>query len=224
MKTYPIYLNNLAGRLCVVFGSNHESERKVNELLECDASVTVIHPELTEPMRVQFEAGAFAWRARYYQKGDLRGAFLAIASEPKPAINQLIWEEAEEERVLFNAMDDVPHCTFVAGSVVQQGPLKLTISTSGCAPALSVRLRQRFEKEFGPEYAEFLHLMNALRPLMKFRFASFEARRQIWYKMVDGPILEHIKAGNHDAVDALLKSYLGDDVLEQFEDPRVALQ
>ncbi|MFK7843781.1 MAG: bifunctional precorrin-2 dehydrogenase/sirohydrochlorin ferrochelatase, partial [Rhodothermales bacterium] len=205
MKPFPIFLNDLAGRPCVVFGSDHEAERKVKSLLEHDASVTVIHPELTDVLQQHFKAGDIAWRARSYKRGDLKNVFLAIASEPNEELNHTIWEEAEAENVLFNAMDDVPHCNFVSGSVIRRGPLVISISTSGCAPVLAVRLRQRFEKEFGPEYEDFLHLMKSLRPVMSEVFTSFTERREKWYELVDGPLFEMVKAGDREHVDALLQ-------------------
>ncbi len=205
MNVYPIFLNDLAGRLSIVFGSGHEAERKIKGLLACDASVTVIHPTLSDALKVHFEAGDIAWRARSYRPGDLKNAFLAIATEANSEVNAAIGEEAELEKVLFNAMDDVPHCTFVAGSVVKRGPLVISISTSGCAPALSVRLRQQFEKDFGPEYGEFLSLMKSLRPAMVERHNSFDERRRRWYKLVDGPLLSKIREGDQAAVQAIVE-------------------
>ena len=107
-------------------------------------------------------------------------------------------------------MDDVPHCNFVSGSVIKQGPLVIAISTSGCAPVLSVRLRERFEKEFGPEYADFLHLMKALRPYMAERFADFEKRRETWYALVDGPLFELVKQKKDVEIEDLLRQFLGE--------------
>lgn len=209
MNPFPIFLNDLAGRPCVVFGSGHEAERKVDTLLEYDASVTVINPELSPPLQQHFEAGDIAWRARCYRRGDLKNVYLAIASEPNPEVNRLIWEEAEFEKVLFNAMDDVQHCTFVSGSVIKRGPLVITISTSGCAPALAVRLRQRFEKEFGPEYGEYLELMKSLRPAMAERFTTFDERRDKWYELVDGPLFDMVRDGRKAEVEAYLRNFLG---------------
>ncbi len=210
MNPFPIFLNDLASRPCLVFGADHEAERKVKTLLAYNASVTVIHPELTDVLQALFDAGEIAWRARSYQAGDLKHAYLAIASEPNPELNHAIWLEAEAENVLFNAMDDVPHCNFVSGSVIKQGPLVIAISTSGCAPVLSVRLRERFEKEFGPEYADFLHLMKALRPYMAQTYADFEKRRATWYELVDGPLFELVKQKKDPEIEKLLRKYLGE--------------
>lgn len=195
MKVYPIFLNNLDGRRCVVIGGNHEAERKVNGLLACDAAVVVIAPYVTPPLAALAAAGALTWLRRGYRRGDLQGAFLAIVAETNPEATAPIWAEAEAEKVLLNAMDDIPHCTFVAGSVVQQGPLTLSISTSGAAPALSVRLRQRFEAEFGPAYGTFLEWMRDLRPVIAARFPDFEERRRRWYALVDADVLDLLKQG-----------------------------
>lgn len=209
MKVYPIFLNNLKGRECVLFGGNHEAERKVAGLLECEAAVTVFSETVTDPLRDWAEEGLITWIPRWYQPGDLSGAFLAIVAITDHEATRPIWAEAEREQVLFNAMDDVPHCNFVAGSVVEQGPLTLSISTSGCAPALSVRLRQEFEQRFGPEYGHFLNVMKTLRPLMPVHFSEFDQRRSKWYEIVDSEMLHLMREEKEKEACELLKDILG---------------
>lgn len=206
MNVYPIFLNSLQGRRCVVFGGGHEGERKILELLAHEADVVLISPEASDALEALAAADRLTWHPRAYRPGDLAGAFLTIVSETNPEATAPIWEEAQAENVLINAMDDVPHCTFVAGSVVRRGPLVLAISTSGCAPALSVRLRQRFEQEFGPAYARFLHWMRALRPPMAAHVPDFDTRRARWYALVDSDILDLLAEGRvEDAYQRLVE-------------------
>lgn len=195
MKPYPIFLIGLENRHCLVVGGGHEAEGKVKGLLECDANVTVIHPTLTERLAAWADEGRFTWLQRPYQEGDLAGAFLIIAERADPATNARIWAEAEAAGALVNVMDDVDHCNFVAGSVVRQGHLAVAISTSGAAPALSVRLRQRLEAELGPEYATFLAWLAALRAPMSQTYEAFSERRRRWYDIVDSDILDLIRDG-----------------------------
>jgi len=195
MKPYPIFLTGLHNRHCIVIGGAHEAEGKVRSLLAVDATVTVISPELNETLTEWAEEGCFTWLKRPFQPGDLRGAFLVIAERSDPESNALIWEEGDAEGVLVNVMDDIDHCNFVAGSVVRQGPLTLSISTSGAAPALAVRLRERFEAEFGREYAIFLEWMQALRPHMSATYPSFQERKRRYYELVDSDVLSLIKNG-----------------------------
>ena len=212
MTPYPIFLNNLHGRRCVVIGGDHEAERKAAGLLECGADVVVISPDATPGLRAWAEGGRLAWHARDYQPGDLLGAFLAIVSETNPTRTAPIWAEAEAEKVLLNAMDDVPHCSFVAGSVIRRGPLVVSISTSGCAPALAVRLRERLEETFTPVYGDFLALARALRPAMASAFPDFETRRERWYALVDSSLFELFATGDLDAACACIADVAGPGV------------
>lgn len=198
MKPYPIFLVGLENRHCVVIGGGHEGEGKVNSLLECDATLTVISPELTPHLQELADEGAFTWLKRPYQTGDLRGAFLVIAERADAETNGRIWDEAQAEGALVNVMDDVDHCSFVAGSVVRQGALTISISTSGAAPTLAVRLREKMQKEFGPEYAIFLEWMQALRPAMAERYPRFSERRKRWYRLIDSDLLALVRDGRYE--------------------------
>src|SRR5262249_11843246 len=151
MKGYPIFLIGLAEKRCVVIGGGSEAERKVTGLLECDAAVTVISADLTAQLRLWAEGGTITWIPRSYQRGDLQGAHLVIVTDSPPTLRATIRDEAETERALLNVVDDASHSDFTTGAVVRQGALTVAISTSGCAPALAVRLRQQLERTFGPE-------------------------------------------------------------------------
>lgn len=209
MKPYPIFLVGLENKHCVVIGGGHEAEFKVNGLLQVDAAVTVIFPTLTAGLAELARAGRFMWINRHYAPGDLKGAFLVIAEPQDPATHREIWAEGQRENCLTNVMDDNDHCNFVAGSVVRQGPLTLSISTSGAAPAYAVRLRQRFEKEFGPEHQIFLEWLQALRPGMKATHSSFSNRKKRWYDIVDSDILELIRGEQFEEARARLTAISG---------------
>lgn len=213
MNVYPVFLNNLKGRKCVVFGGGHagEAERKVESLLDCDADVTVVSRNFPNDLAAHERV---EWVQRDYVPGDLEGAFLAIVSETNPTKTAPIWDEAERKGVLINAMDDVPHCTFVAGSVVRRGKLTFSISTSGAAPALSVRLRQRFEEDFGPEYETFLEWMAALRDPMAAHYPDFGERKRIWYEIVDSDVLHRLRGGDDDGALTLLAAIAGEEIVE----------
>jgi len=209
MKPYPIFLIGLANRHCIVIGGGPEGEYKVQGLLECEAKVTVISRQLTLQLQTWAEEKRFAWLERDYQPGDLQGAFLVIAARSDPETNARLWAEAEAEGALVNVMDDVPHCNFVAGAVVRQGPLTISISTSGCAPALSVRLRQRLQAEFGPEYGTFLEWLRDLRGPMAAHYPNFAERRARWYQLVDANILDLLRAGRPDLARRRLAELVG---------------
>jgi len=208
VKGYPLFLIGLDRRRCVVVGGGGEAQRKVEGLLECDAAVTVIASRVTDRIRRLAFERRVTWLSRDYRAGDLKGACLVIAAEQEPATRSCIWEEACAEQALVNVTDDVEHCNFIAGSVVRRGPLTIAVSTNGCAPALAVRLRERLERELGPEYGELLELLSSLREGLARGHASFESRRELWYRLVDSDILDHLRAGRRDLAEERIEQIL----------------
>ena len=215
MKPYPIFLVGLQDRNCIVIGGGHEAECKVKGLLDAAATVTVIAPELTDLLQAWANDGRFVWLDRNYEPGDLRGAFLVISERGSPERNQAVYEEAEAEKAIVNVMDDVQHCNFVAGSVVRQGPLTLSISTSGAAPALAVRLREEFEQQFDPAYKLFLEWMQALRVPMAQTHTEFSERRRRWYQIVDSDVLDLIREGRYRQAQQMIAEMTGLDPLPE---------
>ncbi len=215
MKVYPIFLNRLSEKKVVLIGGNHEAGRKAGELLECDANVTIISPSLTGGLTRLVDENALTWINRSYQKGDLDGAFLVIVAEYRDDENHRIYEEAEQRGILVNVMDDIPHCNFTFGSLIKRGPLTISVSTSGAAPALAVRLRERFEKDFGEEYEQFLRFSRSLRKPMARAYPSFQERKQLWYKLVDSDILALIRSNEHELAYEKAAEIVGPEVVRE---------
>jgi siroheme synthase-like protein len=205
---YPVFLD-VRGRVCVVIGGGTIATGKVEGLLEAGAAVTVIAPDLTPALAALAQAGRVCHLARAYQPGDLAAAFLAVGATDDRDANAAAWAEANERNVLFNAVDDVAHCTFIAPSIVRQGDLTVAISTAGKAPALAVRLKERLASELGPEYARFLELAGELRERMAEAEPDFEARKALWYRLVDSDVLARLRAGDEAGVRALIAEVTG---------------
>lgn len=215
MKMFPIYLRRLDERKTVLIGGDHEAEEKIEQLLERDANLTVISPHLTEKMQRWVRENRFKWIPRNYKQGDLEDAFMAIVAEYKGDINKKVYQEAKERDILVNVMDDLPHANFAFGSIVKRGPLTISISTSGAAPALSVRLRQRFEEEFGPEYGQFLEFMQKLRRPMAKHYDTFSARKEVWYELIDSEVLTLFRNGKVKEAYQKTAEIVGDNVVSE---------
>lgn len=219
MKMFPIYLRRLNERKTVLIGGNNEAEEKVKQLLERNAKITVVSPHLTKKMKHWAEENCFEWISRTYQQGDLEGAFMAIVAEFGGDNNEKIYQEAKERDILVNVMDDTPHANFAFGSIVKRGPLTISISTSGAAPALSVRLRQQFEKEFGPEYGYFLEFLRKLRKPMAKHHPQFESRKKLWYELVDSNVLNLFRKGKTEEAYNRTADIVGTEVVADALDP-----
>ena len=204
---YPVSLN-LRGRSCAVIGGGAIAEQKVAGLLDAGACVTVIAPHLTARLETLQAEGAVRVIRRSYRRGDLRETFLAIAADEDRTTNARIWSEAEEEHILLNAVDDIPHCHFIAPAIFRQRDLTVAVSTAGKSPALGVRLRDRIGKTIGPEYAALLEMLGDLRPELAAREPDPARRMQLWYRLVDSDAIESLRRGDPGGARRRIKALL----------------
>ncbi len=200
MKTYPVNLV-LENRLVVLIGAGREIARKIPELLETGARVRVIAPQAYPTIQRYAAEGRLEWLERPYRPGDLAGAFVVIAAAGDQSMHEAVWAEGQANGQLVNVMDVIPQCNFHAVSVVRQGQLTIAIGTGGAAPALASTLRKRFEKGFGPEYAEFLEYAQALRPLVAERIPHAR-RADFWYALLNSNAITLLRQGQRALFEA----------------------
>ena len=207
---YPVYIQ-LRDQPCVVIGGGKIAEGKVEGLLAVKAKVTVIAPNLTPHLHDLAEEKQITYLARTYRRGDLTGAFMVICATDQAEMNHQVWQEASANQQLVNVVDDTPRCNFIAPSILRKGDLTIAISTSGKAPALAVRLRERLQHEIGSEYERFLELAGELRKPLAQHIPDFEARKALWYELVDSEILDALARGDESSARDIISQVVGFD-------------
>ena len=138
---YPVFID-VKGRNCIIIGGGNIGEEKVHKLLDCEAKITVISPEVNADVQELVDNDRLFWHQREYRQGDLEGAFIAIASTDNNDVNRQIAKEAEERNVLLNVVDVTHLCTFIAPAVARRGDVTIAASTGGTSPALARKFRE----------------------------------------------------------------------------------
>jgi precorrin-2 dehydrogenase / sirohydrochlorin ferrochelatase len=188
----PLYPVNLVvdGRRCLVVGGGPVAARKALGLVECGAEVHVVGREVGPEVRA---IAAATVEERPYDERDLDGCWLVVTATDDPALNRRIHDEAVARRIWVNSADDPANCTFILPAVVRQGPLVVTVSTSGQSPALSSWLRGRLEGELGPEYEALLGILSGVRE--EIRAAGRPTEGLDWQSALDSGMLELVREG-----------------------------
>jgi precorrin-2 dehydrogenase/sirohydrochlorin ferrochelatase len=152
---YPVNLR-IAGHRCLVVGGGRVALAKVQGLLECDAVVTVVAPEVDAELATLAEVDRITCERRVYRAGEVEGYRLVITATDDPDVNRAVFLDGEAVGVWVNSADDPDNCAFTLPAKVRQGPLLVTFATGGHSPALATWLRRRSTEEFGPEYVTLI--------------------------------------------------------------------
>ncbi len=209
MRYYPVNLD-IRNRKCLVVGGGDVGTRKVITLLECGASVTVVSINASEKLLKLAESGNIELKRRPYTGTDLDGMFLVICATDNERLNLQVSIDAENLNMLCNIADRPDACNFILPALVKRGDLVIAVSTSGKSPAFAKKLRKDLEKQYGPEYADFLKLMGAIRKKLLSTSHEPEEHKHLFEKLIGRDIVQLIKENDADKIDSILAEVLGE--------------
>jgi precorrin-2 dehydrogenase/sirohydrochlorin ferrochelatase len=172
---------DLRGRDCLVVGGGSVATEKVHGLLDCDARVTVVAPQIDDtlrrlPVRVV---------RRPFTGSDVVGRFLVVAATNDRSVNREVSRVAADRSTLCNVADDPELCSFILPAIVRRDPIVVGVSTGGASPALAQRIRADVAALIGPEHAALARRLAALRPWAKQELPTYEARRDYFQELVE---------------------------------------
>jgi siroheme synthase-like protein len=204
---YPIYLN-LKGKRVVVVGGGEVAERKVESLLGTEASIAVISPKVT--VRLESLAGEKRIQLcrRAYAPGDCAGTALVLSATDDPELSRAVFQEAAAAGALVNTADQPALCDFIMPAVVRRGSIAVAISTGGASPGLAARLRRKISRIIGPEYALMAEFLADVRPEIRRRVQTEEARKELHYRILDSDIMNRLKHNDAEGARRLLQEII----------------
>lgn len=136
----------LVGRRVVVVGGGAMAASRARQLAEVGALVTVVAPDV----RREIEPLAAEIHRRPFRPSDLDGAWYGVAAATT-AVNREVASAAEERRMLLNAVDEPALASAYAAATIRRGPVTVSISSGGLAPALTGLVREGLEALLPPE-------------------------------------------------------------------------
>lgn len=181
-ELFPVFLK-LAQQRCLIVGAGKTIEDKVPTLLACGALVTVVAPTATPKIQRLAQAQKIVWLQRRFEGQDLDEVLLCVVATSSKATNQSIFEQAQQRGILCNVARDGALCNFYYPAVVKRGPLQIAISTAGHSGALAKRLREELEREFGPEWENWLRWLGEARSSLYDDPLSPRQRRTMLHKL-----------------------------------------
>jgi siroheme synthase-like protein len=183
-KRYYMACLDLTRRSCLVVGGGSVGLEKARGLLDCDARVTVVAPEICDELRgLEVEV-----LERPYHSSDLDGRLLVVAATSSAHLNREISRDARARSLLCNVADVPELCSFILPAVLRRDPIAVAVSTGGASPALAQRIRDDIAGIVGPEHAELARRLRELRPWVRSEYPTYEERKRFFAELVAGEL------------------------------------
>ena len=214
MQALPIFMK-ISQRPCIVIGGGEVAARKVQMLLKANAAVTVVSPDLHHELQDMLDAQKIMHLPFKFEQSQIQGATLVVAATDDEAVNMAVSEAAKEQNIPVNVVDAPALCTFTMGSIIERDPIVIAISSEGNAPVLSRHIRAKIEAMLPATYGRIAAIAGEFREQVKQKFASTQQRRIFWERILNGPMVERVLAGQEDAARRLLTSEISNTQANQ---------
>ncbi len=187
MTLFPLFAD-IKNRRVVVVGGGSVAERKINSLLAAGAQIIVGALTFTEDLLRLKGQGAIETITGRFEPAWLDGAWLIVAATNDTATNQHIARYAQQRQIFINVVDDTQLSSFHVPSIVDRSPLIVAISSSGTAPMLARRVRERLEAFLEHSLGPLAVLAEKYRPAIRRMRPNLRSRRELYDTLLDGPV------------------------------------
>jgi siroheme synthase-like protein len=198
-KAFPIGMVTSCSTLLII-GSGEEAPFRLRDARKYDwLHIVLISPELTDAVRAEADQDErLTWHAREATEDDVARAHVVVEDTDDDAKAAEIAAWCRRHGKPLNAVDKNGFCDLYYMSLIYRGPLVLSISSGGDAPALSVALRKHLEANISEGWGYAADRMAALRRSLP----SGQARKTLLKSMVrDSDFLEAVIANNREEID-----------------------
>ena len=179
MSLYPAFLK-LRGRPVLLVGGGKVAATKLRGLLDVEAVVTVVAPEIAAELHRPF----VRLLRRRFEPEDLDECWFVVSAAP-PEVNCEVAAAARSRRIFVNAVDDTDAASAYLGGVVRRGEAMVAISTGGRAPALAGLLREALEWLLPESLGDWVTFAERLRERWRADGVSIEQRRPLLLRALE---------------------------------------
>ncbi|MCA1058703.1 hypothetical protein LCL96_07135 [Rossellomorea aquimaris] len=161
-----------------IVGGGKVAYRKLSVFFEQGAKITVISPEVVDPIKELHEEKKIVWIKRKVLADDLKNGFIVIAATNQRSVNEQVKTHSEENQLVC-VVDDGDCGNIQMVSYKQKGRLTIAVSTGGSSPFLAKKLTNQLFQPFDDSYIEKLDLISTKRNEIKASGLSDEEKRKL---------------------------------------------
>ena len=215
MKPYLVALN-LQHKSVLVIGGGEVATRKIRGLIEAEAQVTVISPQVCEAIRLFANEGQLCWLDGIYRSEVLDSVkpILVIAATNDPNVNADILRDAQARHILANNVSSSENSDFNNVATIDREPIQIGISSGGASPALVKLLKQEIGQIIDDAYTLLVQWLDGIRHQFEQIIPAQADRQALYQEIVTSDVLALLRTGDviqaRTRFDAIVLSHLAE--------------
>lgn len=211
MKWQPLFAN-LTRRRCLIVGGGQVALNKARLLAGMAAIPDVIAPQLEPELEgLVVAAGGQIFKQVYATADvDLTVYALVVAATSDRAVNATVADDATQQRVWVNVVDQPTLCDVIFPSIIDRSPFTLALSSAGKAPVLLRQWREKLEAMLPSRLGELVTFASERRDRVKLALSNQKVRRRFWEAFFDGPAASALLVGQEKQARQLFEDALAE--------------
>jgi uroporphyrin-III C-methyltransferase / precorrin-2 dehydrogenase / sirohydrochlorin ferrochelatase len=187
----------------LVVGGGKIAKRKVEDLLDAAARVSIISPEIHPDLEKIIAENGITFFRREVLSGDVLSSEdepynLVIVSTDDNKINVMVSEECRSAGIPVNVVDIPELCTVYFAAIVKRNPILVAISTGGAAPFLARELKKSAGEWLDSGWADRAKWAELIRAFAMKNIDTFEERNIIYDRFMT---ISDVELSNWDLKD-----------------------
>ena len=190
---------SLQDRPCLVVGGGQVALRRIEKLIEEEAQLLVVSPDVLPDIARYHTEGKLQWIEGTYQSEYMVGQQFVIIATDNPIVNTQVMNDATAVGAFINRADVKEDSNWVFGSSTQIGNLDISMFTNQVSPRVSRLLRQDIERRY-TILAEWLPQIRLWRQELQRLLSTPKEREQFWRTYLGESEFIQILEGQGDLV------------------------
>jgi len=223
----PVSLD-IRNNWCLIVGGGEVAFRKLKMLLKAGALVELMSPEFSEDIISLSQKTDFFGKIKlsannYSTENDkelLSGYKLVIAATDSPLINRAVSVSAEKNNVIVNVVDNLELSSMIMPAIIDRSPLVVSVSTSGVAPILARKIRERIEWLLPTNLGGLIKRLQKLRNSAKNNKLSLIQKKSFYEWFLEKYFDENLNEKNKPLAN---KDIVERDLYDQFVDSEIRI-
>ena len=196
---YPVNLK-MEGVSCLIIGGGHVSLRKVKKLVDQQAHVTVLAPEICKELMALWQEKRISWKKAFYEAGDAKGYHFVVTASGSRKVAEMVRQESLDFPELGN-------CFLPAA--FETGGIRFTVSTNGRSPAMAKYVKNWLAGQIPPSFGVWLDRVGDIRLELKEKLKDSHAREDFWHTVFSDRIMDLVLSGKLDEAEECVRHATG---------------